>query len=291
MQTIHTMIRLKQSRKLITGLVVSALLSGCASVDQYLGQGDTSAQATSLKIEQENQSLIKKQNQQIKQLAEQQTIILAELQKQPELFAQQKQNIEKLNNKLEDYIHLRKQQAINSQLIANKQAEKKVNLTANSKRPAATVASERTDVTTPIDKLVIGSEEFILLNDLEEQYKARIDTGATTSSLNATDIVEFERDGTRWVRFNFSHSVDDEAQMIEAKVARTILVRQANTKEQARRPIIELPVQLGNIKMLTEFTLSDRQHMTFPVLLGRTFLKDMVMVDVARTYTLTKTSS
>jgi len=270
---------LKTSRRLITSIILGALLSGCASVDQFINQGDRSAQTLKLQIEQ--------QTQQITVLVEQQNMILAELQKQPALFAQQKQNIAQLNNKLENYVQLRQEIINNTQRIAKFQAEKQLELENNAEHLNLVQSSE---ATAPIDKLVIGSEELVLLSDLQDKYKARIDTGATTSSLNATGIVEFERDGKKWVRFNFSQAIDNEAQIIEAKIARTILIRQANNSEPTRRPIIELPVQLGEIKMLTEFTLADRSHMTFPVLLGRTFLKDIVMVDVARTYTLTESA-
>ncbi|KXO07736.1 hypothetical protein AKG98_2204 [Moritella sp. JT01] len=266
---------LKTHRQLLTGIILSALLSGCASVDQFLNQGGTSTQTL--------HSQIVQQSQQIEQLVKQQNTILAELQKQPELFAQQQLGIAQLSHKLENYIKLRQQVTNNSQLIASCQADKSVEAIKDTENFSLVQSSE---AITPIDKLVIGSEELVLLSDLQNKYKARIDTGATTSSLNATDIIEFERDGKKWVRFNFSQAIDNETQIIEAKIARTILIRQANNSESTRRTIIELPVQLGDIKMLTEFTLADRSHMTFPVLLGRTFLKDIVMVDVARTYTL-----
>ena len=267
---------LKPPRQLIIGIMFSILLSGCASVEQFINQGETSAQILQLQIEQ--------QSQKIGLLVEQQNTILAELQKQPALFVLQQQNIAQLANKLEDYVQLRQQVISNSQLIASFQSDKPTNNIEH--LPLV----QSTEAIAPIDKLIIGSEELILLSSLQEKYKARIDTGATTSSLNATDIVEFERDGIKWVRFNFSQAINNEAQIIEAKVARTILIRQANSSEATRRPIIELPVQLGDIKMLTEFTLADRTHMTFPVLLGRTFLKDIVMVDVARTYTITESA-
>ena len=267
---------LKPPRQLIIGIMFSILLSGCASVEQFINQGETSAQILQLQIEQ--------QSQKIGLLVEQQNTILAELQKQPALFVLQQQNIAQLANKLEDYVQLRQQVISNSQLIASFQSDKPTNNIEH--LPLV----QSTEAIAPIDKLIIGSEELILLSSLQEKYKARIDTGATTSSLNATDIVEFERDGIKWVRFNFSQAINNETQIIEAKVARTILIRQANNSEPTRRPIIELPVQLGDMKMLTEFTLADRSHMTFPVLLGRTFLKDIVMVDVARTYTITESA-
>jgi len=275
MHTAKKMDILNNPRQLFTGIILSALLSGCANIDQFLNQGETSAQL---------QSQIGQQSEQIALLLEQQNTILTALNKQPELFAQQKRNIAQLNSKLEDYVQLQQQVVDNSQSIAHFQAENKQTQATDKNQPLALIQS--TEATTPIDKLVIGSEELVLLNNLQKKYKARIDTGATTSSLNATEIVEFERDGKKWVRFNFSQAVNNDTQIIEAKIARTMLIRQVNNSEPIRRPIIELPVQLGDIKMLTEFTLADRGHMTFPVLLGRTFLKDIVMVDVARAYTL-----
>lgn len=266
---------LKIPRQLITAIILSTLLSGCANVEQFLNQGEIAAQLT---------SQIKQQSEQITLLVELQNTILAELRLQPELFSQQKQNIAQLNTKLENYVQLRQQVAGNSKNITTCQAEQQAKASYNNQHFALAQSSE---TTAQLEKTVIGSEELVFLDNLKQQYKARIDTGATTSSLNATNIVEFERDGKKWVRFNFSKALNN-SHIIEAKVARTILIRQANNSKPTRRPIIELPVQLGDIKTLTEFTLADRSHMTFPVLLGRTFLKDIAVVDVARTYTVTE---
>ena len=42
-------------------------------------------------------------------------------------------------------------------------------------------------------------------------YRARIDSGAETSSLSASEVIEFERDGDDWVRFTFQHDSADDA--------------------------------------------------------------------------------
>jgi hypothetical protein len=263
------------ARNLATGVMISLLLSGCTNIEQFLNQDKVAAQALQVQIEQ--------QNKQIAQLAEQQNSILIELQKQPEYFAKQQQHIAALNSRIESYT----QQQL---AMADNQAEKCCQSGGTKYDSDADEATKSLNNDHPFytDKMVIGSEEYVWLDDFQTYFKARIDTGATTSSLNATEIIEFERDGKKWVKFNLSNINAEKPQAIEAKVVRTILIRQSNTTEAIRRPIIELPVKLGSIKMLTEFTLADRSHMTFPVLLGRTFLKDMVMVDVAKTYTVTE---
>ena len=52
-----------------------------------------------------------------------------------------------------------------------------------------------------------------------------------------------------------------------------------------RRFVVELDIRLGQKLQTTEFTLTDRSNMTYPVLLGRAFLMDLYVVDVARSYT------
>ncbi|TVP53740.1 MAG: ATP-dependent zinc protease [Halomonadaceae bacterium] len=133
------------------------------------------------------------------------------------------------------------------------------------------------------DKQIIGELEFIRLMPPDGAYKARIDTGATTSSLDARDIEKFERDGENWVRFTVPapEGKDGEIEM-EEPVARFARIIQSSAEGDERRPVIKLQFELGETKRMAEFTLSDRSHLNYPVLVGRNILRDLLVVDVSK---------
>ncbi len=134
-------------------------------------------------------------------------------------------------------------------------------------------------------KEIVGRSEWIGLPDLGTYLKARIDSGANTSSLSATDITRFERDGQDWVRFKLGLNANDVVidavrdQWIEAPLERRVRIVQAVGQET--RPVVSLLMTLGPIRETVEFTLSDRTHLNYPVLLGRRFLMDIAIIDVA----------
>ena len=101
------------------------------------------------------------------------------------------------------------------------------------------------------------------------------------------DLQVFERDGKEWVRFNLDHisdGNDKNTEIVEAPVVRWVKIRQSTTEQAERRPVIEAWVNLGQLHEKTQFTLADRSHMTYPVLLGRDFFKDIALVDVGKKY-------
>ena len=133
-------------------------------------------------------------------------------------------------------------------------------------------------------KLLVGEAEWIWVDAANDAFQARVDTGATTSSISAQEITIFERNGKNWVRFFLSHQEMDDKIQIEAPLVRHVRVRQASADDLDRRPVVRLAVRIGDMTEKAEFTLKDRSDMTFPVLLGREFLKDIAVVDVAREY-------
>ncbi|MCW8996830.1 MAG: ATP-dependent zinc protease [Psychromonas sp.] len=136
------------------------------------------------------------------------------------------------------------------------------------------------------NKTVLGQTEWVYVSKAKKSYRARIDTGAATSSINAADIEPFERDGKKWVRFNLNLEEGSQAQIIEAKIRRIVRIAQSTNPddETERRFVVKLHVRIGNIAHYTEFTLTDRSHMDYPILIGRSFMQDVILVDVSKEY-------
>ena len=65
---------------------------------------------------------------------------------------------------------------------------------------------------------------------------------------------------------------------------RWVHIRQSSTDDTQRRAVVVAWIQIGDLKEKTEFTLADRTHLTYPLLLGRSFFKDVAVVDVSRKF-------
>ena len=134
-------------------------------------------------------------------------------------------------------------------------------------------------------KLVVGEVEKAFLVGPNFIYDARIDSGAETSSMDARDVQRFERDGQEWVRFDIPvPGQDDTFETLERKVVRNVRIIQANEEDYERRAVVELQFRIGDHEQKAEFTLSDRAHLTYPLLIGRNILRDVMLIDVGKEY-------
>lgn len=170
-------------------------------------------------------------------------------------------------------------------VIAEKRAPKSV-------KKSPTFKQQLVSKPQPQHKLVLGEIEHVEIKALDQMFDARVDTGAATSSLNAIDISEFERNGKQWVRFHLSdgESKPDDSNWIESPIVRYVRIRQSTNEETERRAVVQLWVKIGSISEKTEFTLADRSQMSHPILLGREFIRDIAVVDVSRKYIHTATN-
>jgi hypothetical protein len=147
--------------------------------------------------------------------------------------------------------------------------------------PAAVPRCEQ-KVDTP-GKMLVGRQELVWLEDFQLMLPARVDTGAETASLDARNIELFERNSDDWVRFEIVHPESGEAIPLERELVRKARIVQASTEEAERRPVISLGIVIGDVRQQAEFTLSNRSHLDYQVLIGRNILADVMVVDVSQT--------
>lgn len=134
---------------------------------------------------------------------------------------------------------------------------------------------------------VIGLREWINLPELGMVgLRAKIDTGASTSTLHASDIVPFERDGRRWVRFtaHLGTVVQRRHANCEAPLVTVKTIKSSNGQAQTRY-VIRTQLALGDRLWPVDFTLACRKTMRYRVLLGAKALVDgQLVVNPALTY-------
>ncbi len=125
---------------------------------------------------------------------------------------------------------------------------------------------------------IFGWAEPVVLEEAGFELEAKLDTGADTSSLDAVDIRRFRRKGVSYVRFTVEdHPPGDEVRL-ERPLIRRVLIKQHDGDSQ-RRSVISLTVCLGEHRREVEFSLIDRSRFDYPVLLGRSALAGIAVVD------------
>ncbi len=130
----------------------------------------------------------------------------------------------------------------------------------------------------------IGQVEYVDVLPTGVRHKARIDTGAETTSIDSRDIVLFERDGKQWVRFLVVDRVTKKPTEFKLPVERTVTIKRHGA-ESVKRPVVALELAIGSLRDRIEVSLADREKFTYPVLIGRNFLDGRAQVDVSRKFT------
>ncbi len=147
---------------------------------------------------------------------------------------------------------------------------------------AGAEASAKGPATKVDSKTILGAIENVHLDPPGLEFSARIDTGAQTSSLNALDIVEFERDGRPFVKFNLIHPQSGEKIELTRRLRGHVRVKELGGREALRRPVVKMRVVLADIDEQINFTLENRSRFKHQVLIGRNLLQDLAVVDVSK---------
>lgn len=129
---------------------------------------------------------------------------------------------------------------------------------------------------TDFAKRVIGQTARVGIEETGQTFVARVDTGAATTSVHAeevrvaegmVDFVVVNRDGTRLP--------------LQLPLARTGTVR--NSGGSKERVFVEMTLSHEGTSKRVLVNLNNRSRLTYPLLLGRNWLKDDYLVDVSRT--------
>jgi len=136
--------------------------------------------------------------------------------------------------------------------------------------------------------LILGWREFLSLPELGvDCIRAKIDSGARTSSLHVHGQTLVNLDGRLLVRFIIEHGERGELQHeVEAEVIAQRDVTDSGGHRNRRlfiRTRLALP---GGIGWPIEINLTERRNMLFPMLLGRTALRRSCLVDPSRSFLL-----
>ncbi|MBA8805696.1 hypothetical protein FB382_004041 [Nocardioides ginsengisegetis] len=115
--------------------------------------------------------------------------------------------------------------------------------------------------------------------------KAKLDTGARSSSIHAFDVEEWEKDGKPWVRFSIHpwQKSDADVVEVEAEVLDVRAVRSSSGQSEDRI-VVPMDVTLMGRTITTEMTLSRRDEMGFRMLVGREGLRQGYVVDPGSSY-------
>jgi len=138
--------------------------------------------------------------------------------------------------------------------------------------PTCHAAAETTDLK------IFGWVENAFLRGPGMEIQAKLDTGAETSSLDARIIKKFRKSGKRWVRFAVMDRGSNEEIILVQERVRTIGVVQHDGSRQTR-PVVLLDICIGGQQLETEVSLINRSEFNYPLLLGRSALASIALID------------
>ncbi len=131
------------------------------------------------------------------------------------------------------------------------------------------------------DKIIVGSEEWCSFPQIHiPALKARVDSGAKTSSLHAVNVKSFKKDGIPWVSFDVHPLQNDRKTTVhcEAPVHDRRRVKSSSGNSELRF-VIKTILAIAEDTWEVEVTLTNRNTMGYRMLLGRQAMSGKMLVD------------
>lgn len=138
-------------------------------------------------------------------------------------------------------------------------------------------------------KEVAGWVEMAVIQPGKLELRAKLDSGAETSSLHCMCSSTFTKDGKEWVQFTVENWRGEMVRMEREVVRRTRVKRHFGGSQE--RLVITLPVCVGNVLKEREVNVVDRGGLEYQLLIGRNFMAGDLLIDPGRKYLLTPNCS
>lgn len=117
-------------------------------------------------------------------------------------------------------------------------------------------------------------------------FPVKLDTGADITSISATNIQQFERDGTPMVTFDYSNRSGQE-QEFTLEVVDIMRIKAKKGEETNVRPVVMMNIKLGDVEKKVRVNLQDRSRFEYSMILGKNFLKYGAVVSSDEQYIYT----
>jgi hypothetical protein len=118
-------------------------------------------------------------------------------------------------------------------------------------------------------------------------FPVKLDTGADVTSMNATDMIFFNKDGEKWVTFTYSNQ-DGAKQEFTRKVIKEVKIKAREGEKSIPRPVVRMYVKLGEIEEMVDVNLRDRTDFDYSMILGKNFLRHDIVVSSDQQFILTE---
>lgn len=146
------------------------------------------------------------------------------------------------------------------------------------------------------NRVILGWLEQAYVANMPHRLRAKLDSGAKTSSIHGRVMGLFEHDGVQWLAFEFdwfevsrhqnngvSKSTQRTSYIIHAPVVRQVRIKDHKNMSDVRW-VVRLPIMIAGQCWAADFNIADRSRFNYAILLGRDFLRDAALVDVRETF-------
>ena len=135
-------------------------------------------------------------------------------------------------------------------------------------------------------QVIMGWVEYVYIPNMEGRLKAKLDTGATTSSMRAEVVKVLDEDKPEKASVLFQITdAEGKTNTLQRKLVRWVKIKTKDGKHQ-RRPVVEMDFCVAGHAITSEVNLAPRATFIYPILVGRNMMKTAkIIVDPERTFT------